>query len=161
VALGVATFAVGRSDAEDLSRLRIIYFYEKSDKTEATEKLLEEVKKKKSIVWVRKSIEDFGEDRLKRDLLDSLAVWGEIQIPQSKKSKALYSHLVVFRGDKPFTFYPQRRHSKKTGDEVVSVEEFLKALLDERFRHIHNAQKLEKLWRDSESLPTWPKLVDK
>ncbi|MBU4313366.1 MAG: hypothetical protein KJ821_01025 [Actinobacteria bacterium] len=76
---------------------------------------------------------------LKSQILWFLAVYKRIKIKQTRKAKSLYPQLVIFAGNKPFSFYPQ-----SYGKDEITIEQFLEGLLKGNVCCLHDKEELEK-----------------
>src|SRR5579871_2289947 len=122
---------------ESDKKVSLVLFTSKGDKTADIEGLLDKVKAKYQVDVSTRTIEAFGEEKLKFDVLLKPSVEHKIKINQSKRGKQLYTHLVVYIADEPRTFYPQNRK----GDTAVSIEQFLNGLLQDKILTVHDIRR--------------------
>ena len=101
--------------------------------------LLEKVGSVFDLEIEKKEIKKFGEKKLKSTILWSLSISKRIKIHQTRRTKSLYTQLVVFLDNKPFTFYPQGY-----GREKITIKEFLEGLIKGKVLCLHEATELEK-----------------
>jgi len=96
--------------------------------------LLEKVGSVFDLEIEKKEIKKFGEEKLKSTILWSLSISKRIKIHQTRRTKSLYTQLVVFLDNKPFTFYPQGY-----GREKITIKQFLKELIKGKVLCLHDA----------------------
>jgi len=60
------------------------------------------------------------EKNLRWNILLPISVSKRIKIKQTRRTKSLYPHLIIFENNVPKTFYPQTR----AGQKEISIEEF-------------------------------------
>lgn len=100
--------------------------------------LLEKVESVFDLEIEKKGIKKFGEKKLKSTILWSLAISKRIKIHQTRRTKSLYTQLVVFLNNKPFTFYPQSYGKRK-----ITIEQFLENLLRGEVLCLHDINNLK------------------
>lgn len=96
--------------------------------------LLEKVESVFDLEIEKKEIKKFGEKKLKSTILWSLSISKRIKIHQTRRTKSLYTQLVVFLDNKPFTFYPQGYGRKK-----ITIKQFLEGLIKGKVLCLHDA----------------------
>lgn len=109
----------------------IVPEYEKEDDLQIS--LLKEVGEQ---LEVRTSIEKLTKaqlDEIKFKLLIPIAVSKRIGLKQTRKTKSMYAHLLVFLDGEIFTFYPQRY-----GDKEITTKEFLAGLEEGNILCLHD-----------------------
>lgn len=102
------------------------------------ETLLENLKESRNIDFKKIIVAEDQEKKLKSDMLWGLSVYRQIKIDQSRKAKSLYPHLIVLVNNKPITFYPQERPKEK-----ITIQEFLKGLLNDEVKCLHDKYEIE------------------
>jgi len=110
------------------------------------EELLNKVKSSLKINVKKFVIDKSGEEDLKSKILWRLSVAKRIRIKQTRKSRSLYPKLVVFRNDKPITFYPQAR-----AEQEITIKEFLEGLSKGEIRCLHEKFEIEDELRGEEN----------
>ncbi len=100
--------------------------------------LLEKVESVFDLEIEKKGIKKFGEKKLKSTILWSLAISKRIKIHQTRRTKSLYTQLVVFLNNKPFTFYPQSYGKRK-----ITIKQFLENLLRGEVLCLHDINNLK------------------
>ncbi len=112
---------------------------ESTEETKKVKELLDKIKSLYSVAILEKVINPVEEEELKSKFLWSLSVAKRIGIHQTAKTKSLYPQLVIFDKEEPITFYPQ-----SYGKKSITIENFLKGLLERRVECIHDKYELEK-----------------
>ena len=122
-------------------KVKFVLFFTKLEEEEVKEilPLLEKVESIFNLKIEKKEIERFGEEKLKSTILWPLAVWKRIKIHQTRRTKSLYTQLVVFINSKPFTFYPQGY-----GKKEITIKQFLEGLIDGKVLCLHEKLSLKK-----------------
>ncbi len=97
------------------------------DFTGSIQKLIREVEGKRGIRCQMKIFKENSEDEeeLRYKILMPLAILNQVGFRKTKRTKTLYPHLVVYRGEKPVTFFPQHRPTI-----WVEIEDYLQSILD-------------------------------
>jgi len=123
-------------------KVKFILFYPNLEwqEVKAVLPLLEKVGGLFNFKIEKKEIKKFGEEKLKSTILWPISIWKRIKIHQTRRSKSLYTQLVVFLNNKPFTFYPQ-----KYGKKEITIEDFLKGLIKGQVLCLHDVEQLEKI----------------
>jgi len=116
-----------------------------TDSVKEVEELLEKVRSSLNLDVKEFVIDEDGEKELKSKILWGLSVAKRIRIEQTRKTKSLYDHLVVFIDGRPVTFYPQRRL-----DQKITIKEFLEGLLRGEVRCLHEKFEIEDELRKNE-----------
>lgn len=122
-------------------KVKFVLFYPNLEWEEVKEvlPLLEKVASIFDFKIEKKEIKKFGEEKLKSTILWPISIWKRIKIHQTRRTKSLYTQLVIFLNNEPFTFYPQRRGKKK-----ITIKEFLKELIRGKLICLHGATELKK-----------------
>jgi hypothetical protein len=122
-------------------QVKFVLFYPNLEWQEVQEilPLLEKVGAIFDLKIEKKEIKKFGEEKLKSTILWPISVWKRIRIHQTRRTKSLYTQLVVFLDNKPFTFYPQGY-----GKERITIKQFLEQLIKGKVLCLHEALELEK-----------------
>ncbi len=122
-------------------KVKFILFFTKIEEEEVKEalSLLEKVESIFNLKTEKKEIKRFGEEKLKSTILWPLSVWKRIKIHQTRRIKSLYTQLVVFINNNPFTFYPQGY-----GKKEITIKQFLEGLIDGEALCLHETVKFEK-----------------
>ena len=120
-------------------KLYIPYTFKEDPSVERISELLKKLKRQfKSIDVEKIFVDEDGEKSLKSKILWGLSVSKGIKIKQTRKSKSLYPQLLLFIEDRPITFYPQSR-----GSAEITIEEFIKGLLNGNVKCLHNKYEIE------------------
>jgi len=109
-----------------------------SEGIKETDNLLNKVESSLKLKVSKHIIDQKGGDDLKSQILWGLAVAKRIRIKQTRKTKSLYSQLVVFSNGKAVTFYPQSR-----AREEITIQEFLRGLLNGEVKCLHERYEIE------------------
>jgi hypothetical protein len=89
--------------------------------------LLNKVKKERNIDFEIKYMNLEEEKKVKFEILIPIAIAKKIKIKQTKKTRLLYPHLVVYNElNEPITFYPQKGKRVKE----VSIKEYLESFFN-------------------------------
>ena len=104
------------------------------------EKILENIKPAYNIAVDKQIINRLIEEQIKSQFLWRLSVVKRIGIKQTIRKKSLYPQLVIFSEDRPITFYPQTY-----GGEHITIIEFLKQLLKNRIKCLHDEKELKEI----------------
>ena len=128
--------------------IKFVLFYTSREEKEVKEilSLLEKVESTFNVEVERKRIKEFGEKQLKTSILLPLSVSKRIRIRQTQRTRSLYTQLVVFLDDEPFTYYPQTR----SGEKEITIKEFLERLLEGEVKCLHDATELKERLRRKE-----------
>ncbi|HEV8289489.1 MAG TPA: hypothetical protein VGQ00_00865 [Candidatus Norongarragalinales archaeon] len=103
------------------------------------ESLLEEAEEKLDVPFDVKQFErGKDEEKLKQRLLP-ISVTQRVGFKKTRKGKALYQQLVVFKHNMPLTFY-----SQVYGEKQVAIEDYLKALMQHKFIGFHQVPEIMK-----------------
>ncbi len=102
------------------------------------ENLLEKVNSSFKLKITKHIMNNSEEEALKSKILWGLAVAKRIKISQTRKSKILFSQLIVKKNGEAITFYPQARTSKK-----ISIMHFLDGLLNGQVMCLHEKYEIE------------------
>jgi len=121
--------------------IKLVLFYTSLEWKEVKEilPLLEKVESIFDLKIEKKEIKKFGEEKLKSTILWPLSISKRIKIHQTRRTKSLYTQLVIFLDNKPFTFYPQGY-----GKERITIKQFLERLIKGKIVCLHDAKELEK-----------------
>jgi hypothetical protein len=99
--------------------------------------LLKEVESLYHINVSKQLINRDEEEKLKSEILWRISITKRIRFAKTNKAKSLYPQLILFFDDEPFTFYPQS-YSK----DRITMEEFLKGLIQGEIKCLHDTNKL-------------------
>ena len=121
--------------------IKFVLFYTSLEWKEVKEilPLLEKVGSIFDLKIEKKEIKKFGEEKLKSTILWPLSISKRIKIHQTRRTKSLYTQLVIFLDNKPFTFYPQGY-----GKKQITIKQFLEELIKGRVLCLHEALEFEK-----------------
>lgn len=78
-------------------------------------------------------------DKLKLGTMLPVSVSKKIGIKQTRRTKSLYTQLLVLINGSLFTFYPQRYSEKE-----ISIEKFLEGLLNGEILCLHDSDELKR-----------------
>jgi hypothetical protein len=108
-----------------------------AEEVKEIEKILERFKPS-SILKISKEIMDEADEEKVKELILFPAVYKRIKIRQTRRTKSLYSQLVIFENDRAITFYPQSR-----GRDEITIQDFLEGLLRNEVKCLHDRQEIE------------------
>lgn len=131
-----------------MNKLKLKFYVPRGEwpDVEEIDGLLENVKSELDIDYEKFIINEEGEWDLKKNLLLSISVSQRIKIKQSRKGKSLYPQLVVLVDGKGITFYPQQQVK-----EAITIQEFLKGLLNSEVKCLHEKYQIEDALKGSEA----------
>lgn len=121
-------------------KIKFILFYPNLEWEEVKEilPLLEKVESIFDVEMEKKEIKKFGEYKLKSTILWPLSVMKRLKIHQTRRTKSLYTQLVLFLDNQPFTFYPQGY-----GRKEIAIKQFLKDLIGGKISCLHDTPELK------------------
>lgn len=111
---------------------------EENEDVKKIKETLENVKSSYSVITSRQIINKEEEEELKSKILWQLSVVKRIGIKQTKRTKSLYPQLIVTKGEKPITFYPQ----SYSGNEIT-IQDFLEGILKGEVKCFHEKYEIE------------------
>lgn len=111
-----------------------------TEEVKEIERRLDNLKPAYNIVIDKQVVDRLLEEQIKSQFLWHLSVVKRIGIKQTIRTKSLYPQLVIFREDKPVTFYPQTY-----GGDHITIIEFLEQLLKNRIKCLHDEKELKEL----------------